>query len=276
MTDTDPGKNPLVSVIIPVYNGERYLPDTIESVIGQTVKDWEIVAVNDGSRDQSLAILEEFAARNPGLIRVISVENGGVSRARNRGVSEAGGTYIAFLDQDDLWTDRKLELQLEQFRSDTSLGISFTNESVIDDKGSVIREHVLTFSDNRNRGYVFEHLVFENFIPISSVMLKKELFTGIGGFDPRYSLAEDYDFLLKAVRKARVDYIDAPMLLYREHGESGTYKKIDQITGEAFSIFDTWKSRDPWLFRRHFIRCCIFRLKFRVLKLKVLLRRNFC
>jgi glycosyltransferase involved in cell wall biosynthesis len=274
MTDTDPDNNPLVSVIIPVYNGERYLPETIESVIGQTVKDWEIVAVNDGSTDQSKAILEEFATRNPGLIRVISVQNGGVSRARNTGVSEARGTYIAFLDQDDLWMPEKLQLQLEQFRSDNTLGISFTNESVIDHNGSMVRENVLTFNGKRNRGYVFEYLVFEDFIPISSVMLKRELFTGIGGFDPRYSLAEDYDFLLKAVRETRVDYIDAPLLLYRQHSGSGTYKKIDQITRESFSVLHSWKAKDPWFFRKHCFHYFLFWLKFKILKLKISLKKG--
>jgi glycosyltransferase involved in cell wall biosynthesis len=273
MTSTQSGNNPLVSVIIPVFNGERYLSETIGSVIGQTVKDWEIVAVNDGSTDQSQAILEEFAARNPGLIRVISVQNGGVSRARNTGVSEARGTYIAFLDQDDLWMPQKLQLQLEQFHSDNTLGISFTNESVIDRHGSIVRENVLVFNGKRDRGYVFEHLVFEDFIPISSVMLKRELFTGIGGFDLKYSLAEDYDFLLKAVREARVDYIDAPLLLYRQHGGSGTYKKIDQITRESFSVLHSWKARDPWFFRKHFFHYFLFWLKFRILKLKVSLKK---
>ncbi len=274
MTTADPGQKPLVSVIIPVYNGERYLSGTIGSVIAQTEKDWEIVAVNDGSTDRSQALLEACAARNPGRIRVISVQNGGVSRARNRGVSEARGTYIAFLDQDDLWSPQKLQLQLEQFRSDTALGISFTNESIIDDKGSVIRQNVFRFNEKRNRGYVFERLIFEVFIPISSVMLTRELFTGIGGFDPGYSLAEDYDFLLKAVRNARVDYIDAPLLLYREHGESGTRKKFDRIICESSLILQSWKSRDPWFFRKHIFHYALFWLRLRFMKLKIMIKNR--
>jgi glycosyltransferase involved in cell wall biosynthesis len=276
MTPKQPNNNPLVSVIIPVYNGERYLSDTIRSVIAQSENNWEIVAVNDGSTDRSLALLEDFAIKFPDRIRVISVNNGGVSRARNTGVTEAKGDYIAFLDQDDLWMPQKLQLQVEQFRSDKNLGISYTNESIIDHAGSVVQEKVLIFKDKINRGFVFEYLVFENFVPISSVMIRKDLFTAIGGFDPQYSLAEDYDFILKAVNIAPVDYIDAPLLLYREHGESGTYKKIDQITKEAFSIFHSWKTRDPWLFRRHFFKCLIFWVKFKVLKLKILMRKNNC
>jgi glycosyltransferase involved in cell wall biosynthesis len=261
-------------VIIPVYNGERYISDTIMSVINQMEKNWEIIAVNDGSTDHSLVILEEFAMKYPDRIRVISVSNGGVSRARNRGVSEARGTYIAFLDQDDLWMPQKLRLQIEQFHSDKNLGISYTNESIIDHTGFVVWEKALTLKSKINRGFVFEHLVFEDFIPISSVMIRREFFTAIGGFDPQYSLAEDYDFLLKAANIASVDFIDAPLLLYREHGESGTYKKIDQLTREAVSIFHVWKSRNPWLFRKHFFKCLIFWVKFKVLKLKILMKRT--
>jgi glycosyltransferase involved in cell wall biosynthesis len=269
MEPTHSGTNPLVSVIIPVYNGERYLTGTLNSVIAQTEPDWEIIAVNDGSSDNSQALLDEAAKRDPDRIRVVSVSNGGVSRARNIGVSAARGTYIAFLDQDDLWLPEKLERQIRQFRSDTTLGISFTNESIIDDSGSVVREKVLTFTGKRNRGYVFGHLVFDNFIAISSVMLTRELFLGIGGFDPRYSLAEDYDFLLKAVKNVPVDYIDEALLLYREHGESGTHTKIDQITRESFSVLHTWISRDPWFFRIHFFHYFLFWFKFRILKWKV-------
>jgi hypothetical protein len=156
---------------------------------------------------------------------------------------------------------QKLELQLAQFRSESSLGISYTNESIIDHQGNLIKKKVLTFQEQKNRGYVFEHLVFDNFIPISSVMIRKELFLLVGEFDPHYHLAEDYDFLLKAVRKYPVDYIDKPLLLYREHRESGTHKKIDAITLESFSILHEWKSRDPSFFQRHFFQYFLFWLK---------------
>jgi len=274
MTELKPHNNPLVSVIIPVYNGEDYLPATLESVISQTERNWEIIAVNDGSPDGSKKILEDFASRNPDQIRVISVTNGGVSRARNTGVSSAHGKFIAFLDQDDLWTPDKLEKQLKQFAQDPDLGISFTNESIIDENGEVLRENVLVLTARKNRGFVFDHLVFENFIPFSSVMMRKNLLTGIGEFDARYALAEDYDLLLKAVKRVRVDYIDESLLLYREHGESGTHRKIDLITKESFEILNTWRSRDPWFFRLHFFNHFLFWLKFKILKLKILAHRS--
>lgn len=274
MTTGAPVRMPKVSIIIPVYNGERYLAETLQSVAAQTEEDWEVIAVNDGSNDGSLAILEEAVRNDPGRVRVITISNGGVSRARNHGVREARGEYIAFLDQDDLWLPEKLHLQLDQFRSDRSLGISYTNESIINSQGILVKERALSLDGRKNRGWVFRYLIFNNFIPVSSIMIKKDVFDTIGGFDTRYALAEDYDFLLKAVRIVPVDFIDKPLVLYREHGESGTHLKIDHITSESFSVLHSWCARDPWFFRIHFLEYLHFWLKFKVLKIKVLLKKR--
>ena len=274
MTDNAQNNYPLISVIIPVYNGEKYISETLESVIAQTEKNWEIIAINDGSTDTSQTILENYLKKIPGRLQVISVENGGVSRARNIGVSAARGIYIAFLDQDDLWAPEKLQRQIYIFFTNKSLGIAFTNESIIDQQGSIIREKALKF-DKKNRGNIFDHLIFDNFIPISSVILEKKLFMAIGGFDPQFSLAEDYDFLLKVTQKVPVDFIDEPLLLYREHGESSTFQKIDRITAESFTILRSWKVKKPQLFRKHFLKYQLFCLKFVILKLKVRIRVLF-
>ena len=270
--ETNLCNNPIVSVIIPVYNGERYLAETIESVISQTAMNWELIAVNDGSTDNSLAILEEYAKKMPDRIKVITVENGGVSRARNIGVAAGRGIYVAFLDQDDLWAPRKLERQMGMFSRDEKTSLSFTNETLIDENGTVTHENILKFG-RHNRGNVFEYLLFDNFIPISSVMLKKELVVKTGGFNPCFSLAEDYDFLLKVAREATVDYIDEPLLQYREHHESGTFTKIDRITAEAFSVIDHWRREKPGIFRKHFLKYLMFRFRFFILRIKVNVKR---
>ena len=274
MTDNAQNNYPLISVIIPVYNGEKYISETLESVIAQTEKNWEIIAINDGSTDTSQTILENYLKKIPGRLQVISVENGGVSRARNIGVSAARGIYIAFLDQDDLWAPEKLQCQINMFFTNKSLGIAFTNESIIDQQGSIIREKALKF-DKKNRGNIFDHLIFDNFIPISSVILEKKLFMAIGGFDPQFSLAEDYDFLLKVTQKVPVDFIDEPLLLYREHGESSTFQKIDRIMAESFTILRSWKVKKPQFFRKHFLKYQLFCLKFVILKIKVRIRQLF-
>lgn len=259
---------PLVSVIIPVYNGEKYLSATIQSVQEQTEQRWEIIAVNDGSTDRSLAVLREIAGKDPSRFTVLSVENGGVSRARNSGIAAARGTYIAFLDQDDLWAIRKLERQIAMLTRDDRIGISFTNEAFIDDSGKMVTEKAIRL-DDRHRGDVFETLVFDNFIPISSVMLKKDLLEKTGGFDPRYHLAEDYEFLLRATQATQVDFIDEPLLLYRQHRDSGSAKKIGRLTAESYAIIDSWRIKKPALFRRHVFKYLVFKAKFLLLKIKV-------
>jgi len=263
---------PLVSVIIPVYNGERYIAETIRSVIAQTESSWEIIVVNDGSKDKSLGILIGLAVEELRL-HVLSVKNGGVSRARNAGVAEARGKYLAFVDQDDLWTPEKLKRQLALFRENPELGIVFTNESIIDNTGAKVKPKVLSLSE-KNRGWVFDEFVFECFMPVSSVMMTRQLFDKVGGFDPQYGLAEDYDFFLKAVRIAPVDYVDEPLLLYREHRQSGTHRKIDLLIDEAFRILHGWQEKDPAFFRKHRFQYFLFWLKFKMLKIKVRMRRE--
>jgi glycosyltransferase involved in cell wall biosynthesis len=271
---TEPDTKPAVSVIIPVYNGERYLAETLDSVIAQTMKDWEIIAVNDGSTDGSAAILAEYAGKEPCRIRPVTVENGGVSRARNEGVDRARGRFIAFIDQDDIWAPEKLERQLAQFARDEALGLSFTNESIIDGQGAVVRTNVICLGKDQ-RGEIFGHLLFENFIPISSVMVKKEIFLDSGGFDPQYALAEDYDWLLKIARSAAIDYVDEPLLRYREHAGSGTHTKIDRINAEAMKIIRYWRRKDPAFFRQHFVEYQRFCLKLKFLKCKICVKKMF-
>lgn len=268
-TDPISSGKPNVSVIIPVYNGERYIAETIESVIAQTEPSWELIAVDDGSPDNSLEVLEQYAKKMPDRIRVITVSNGGVSRARNIGAAAARGTYIAFLDQDDLFAPEKIRRQKEMFERDRSLGISFTNEALIDGDGKVLQENVLKLGPE-HRGSVFETLLFNNFIPISSVIIKKNLFEKTGGFSPKYSLAEDLDFLLRAARDIKVDYIDEPLLRYRVHSGSGTRMRIDRLNAETRSIIAQRMQDNPAYFRKHCGKYLLFQLKLSMLKLKVL------
>ena len=260
MTETTTPLQPLVSVIIPVYNGEKYLKETIESVIAQTEKNWEIIAVNDGSKDGSQEILKEYEKLDSGRIRVISVENGGVSRARNTGADLARGTYLAFLDHDDMWPPHKLEHQMKLFSDAPSLSLSFSNQTHIDEYGKTIKESHLIF-DDRHRGYVFELLIFGNFIPISSVIVKRDLFLRMGGFEPQFAIAEDWDFLLKVTRDFPVDYIDEPLVLYRLHKESATFTNDERSQTEEYIVFDKWKHNGPSVTLKNLLPHLVFKVK---------------
>ena len=262
---------PLISVIIPVYRGERYIRDTIASVARQTWKDWEIIAVNDGSPDDSEKVLAGCQQVLGERLRVITVTNGGVSRARNRGVAQAQGEYIAFLDQDDLWDPHKLERQIDLFARNPSLGVVYSNLSLIDGNGAMIEKKALRLGQ-KHRGAIFPHLLFYNFIPISSVVMRAELFRTIGGFDPAYKLSEDLDLLLRLSRAAGIDYVDEPLLLYRVHA-GNLSRNVDCINEEAERIVALWKEREPAIFRRHPLKYLAFRLNLLWMKCKDLITR---
>jgi len=121
----------LVSIVVPVYNGERFLAEALNSVLNQTYQNWECIIVDDGSSDQSLEIAMEFSKRFPGKFRVLSQANSGQSSARNSGIAEALGEFIAFLDCDDVWHTDKLATQLDAFSLHDNLALSMTSYAIV-------------------------------------------------------------------------------------------------------------------------------------------------
>src|ERR1043165_3045241 len=125
--------NPLVSVIIPVYNGARHLRAALESVFAQTYRSFEVIVVDDGSVDESAIIAQSFPE-----VRYIHQTNCGVAAARNHGIEAARGEFLAFLDQDDLWTPDKLRLQIEYLLSHPEIGYTLTRQKFFLDPGATL------------------------------------------------------------------------------------------------------------------------------------------
>jgi glycosyltransferase involved in cell wall biosynthesis len=116
----------LISIILPVYNTEKYLAESLESILAQTYNNFEIIAVNDGSTDRSIVILKSYQEKHPDKIRVVDLgKNGGIAAARNAGIRIACGRLIAFADSDDIWKPEKLQLQINQLENHPEISISF-------------------------------------------------------------------------------------------------------------------------------------------------------
>lgn len=128
----------LVSVIIPVYNSLPFLKDSIESIIAQTYQEWELIIVDDGSTDGSVELIKQYAERDSRIRLILLGENKGAAIARNRGIQEARGRYIAFNDSDDMWKPHKLERQL-RFMKETGALFSFTAFDKIDENGKFLK-----------------------------------------------------------------------------------------------------------------------------------------
>ena len=233
---------PKVSVIIPVYNAEKFLSETIESVIAQTYTDWEIIAVDDGSTDRSGEILRKYEQRLPSKIHVITQRNSGVSIARNNAIAIAKGDYIAFLDHDDLWLPEKLEKQVDLLDSNKELGLVYSDSYVIDEEGNLRKK---TFFEivRPFRGNIFNELFYDNFIPLLTAIIRKEVVNKVGMFDPKYKIAEEYDLFLKIAEYYPVDFVEQPLAKYRIHDKSVSRNSGVAPISEAFQIVEYWLNK---------------------------------
>ena len=208
------GQQPLVSVIIPVYNGARFLRAALESVFAQTYRPIEVIVVDDGSSDESGVIAESFPEVN-----YIRQENQGVAAARNKGIETARGEFFAFLDQDDLWTPEKLQVQVEHLLNNPELGYTLTQQQYFLEPGVTLpvwfRKELLT---SVHTGWV-----------LGTVVVRRTAFEQVGNFATGYSAANDSDWFFRA-KAAEVPMAVLPDLLLRkrihETNDSGRAKEI--------------------------------------------------
>lgn len=208
--------SPLITVIVPAYNQESYLSEAIESILAQTYSNLEVIIIDDGSQDQTYAICQSYQARDR-RIRTLSQSNRGPSAARNRGILEAKGPYICFLDGDDIMEGSRIEKELLAFERDYRVGIVYSAVRLIDFEGKPLGEiHSPSFLPENFLSYLF----FRNLVPsISTTMIKRQLLLE-HLFDESLRYAEDYDLIVRLAHHTQVAYIDTPLLLYRRHSHN--------------------------------------------------------
>lgn len=206
-----------ISVVIPTYNYGRFVAEAIHSVLGQTVNCLEIIVVDDGSTDETEAVVGSFGDR----VRFIKQQNSGVGVARNRGVAESTGEYIAFLDADDYWHPQKLEKQLEVFEADKEIGLVHCGITNVDTSGVAMDDMV----DGRFGWVASDLLRFQPVIigPGSTSLIKREVFKHIGGYDtdPDLHPSEDWEFSYRVACVAKFGFVREPLVYYRHHGKGG-------------------------------------------------------
>ena len=205
-------RKPLVSVIIPTYNRGWILAEAIDSVLAQDFKEYELIVVDDGSTDNTREILDTYGQD----IVVLRQVNKGVSAARNRGIAEAGGQLVAFLDSDDLWLPRKLSRQVDYFNLNPDTVINQTEEIWM-------RNDVRVNPKERHRkpsGMIFERSLGLCLVSPSAVMIQKTLFDAVGVFDENLPACEDYDLWLRISCRYPVHLIETPLIIKRGgHGD---------------------------------------------------------
>ena len=204
---------PLVSILVPVFNGEAYLRNSIESAREQTIQDIEILILNDASTDRTVEIVQELMVNDSRISLHCNQQNIGVAKTRNYGFTLAKGKYIALLDADDIWAPNKLELQLEQIKK-YSLDVCYTGYSFIDANGSPIGKPYSV-----PEKLTIKRLIAENVVGCSTVLLRKELAAQVQ-MRPKFA-HEDYVFWLELMQNGyKFGGVNKQLVWYRVTKES--------------------------------------------------------
>ena len=207
---------PLVSVVIPTYNMEEHIAETLNSVIAQTLQNWEAIVVDDASTDKTAEIVQDLCVQDPRIRYIRSAENSNLPAVgRNRGIKEAKGSYVAFLDHDDLWEPKKLERQISAMNSDPLIGMVHSHLWVVR-------------NGNRFWGPLYlpapkfsvantTTLAKKNMIQCSSVLIRKSILDEVSGFDesPGLRAVEDYHLWYRVSQKTRIAYVSEIHGTYR-------------------------------------------------------------
>jgi len=213
---------PKVSVIIPTYNRADFICDAIDSVLAQTYKDYEIIVVDDGSTDNTKEVLKKY----DGKIRYFYKENMGVSAARNKGIKEAKGEYIAFLDSDDIWLTNNLETLINAIITSGVFVVTSTVKTID------VHGNILGIKPLLRKGFSIEDKFYNmSYIPPSSVLLRREVFDKAGLFDEAIKAAEDIDMWIRVSANFKVVRIDEPLALCRVHSNNLSKNEKQTIMG---------------------------------------------
>ena len=204
--------SPKVSVIVPTYNRADRLERALNSIVNQTYQDFELIVVDDGSTDKTYQLMKSFPKAQYFYIK----KNSGVSKARNVGLAFAKGELICFLDSDDLWKEKKIQIQSLWLENNKDSQICYTDEIWV-------RNGVRVNPMNRHRKYsgdIFRHCLGLCIVSPSSVMIRAKLFDEIGNFDESLPACEDYDLWLRIASKYAFHFIEEPLIIkYGGHSD---------------------------------------------------------
>ncbi len=200
---------PLISVILPVYNGEKTIRETIESVLAQTLHDFELIVINDGSQDTTVDIVSSIQDQR---IKLFTYPNSGQPASRNRGIVKAIGEYISFIDADDLWTPDKLESQLRALQENSQAAVAYSWTNHIDQSGQFFRPG----PQSNFTGDVYARLLLNDFVGSgSNPLIRRQALAEVGGFDESLSNAHDWDMWLRLAARYHFVVVQSPQILYR-------------------------------------------------------------
>lgn len=241
---------PLVSVIIPAYRSETFIEETIRSVLGQSIDDLEIIVVDDGSPDRQVEIIKELGKEDD-RIRLLCQSNQGVSRARNYGIENATGAFLAFLDADDVWLSSNLQCKLDKLSSG-NFGLVHSDAVLIDENSNSLGRAMTGLE-----GDLLDNLLAwgQTCIPgPSSILVKAEVIAKVGRFDPDLSTSADQDFFFRVARHFKIGRVAEITWQYRIHSNNMS-NNVQAMEQDVLRVFELAKER-KYFNNKSFERAC--------------------
>ena len=228
---------PLVSIVLPFFNGKEFIQETLRSIRDQTFLDYEVVIVDDGSTAKEhssylIAVINELCDPR---FKYCHKENGGLSDARNYGIGQSKGSWIAFIDQDDLWESTKLARQVAVIKENPDTNFIFTDGRFI---GDIKAEMKVAQKNSLKEGVVlgaYDRLLKGNFVICSSILFRKSLANKVGGSNPFFKICPDYEFIIRFAEHTDFYFIEDSLTLYRIHG-ANTVKNQLKMRAETILL----------------------------------------
>lgn len=235
---------PKISVVIITYNREKYLKEAIESVLEQSLRDFELIIIDDASTDRTPEIIKDYSSRDPRVKYFRNEKNLGISKSRNIALKMAQGKYVAVLDSDDLWLDfDKLKKQYNFLEGNLSAGfvLAGTGVVVIDESGRELKRYFNPLTDASIR----REILLRNPIAHSSAMFLKEAVVNLGGYDETLKIGEDYDLWLRIGKRWKFTNLAGYSIKYRAHVSGAWNASLYNGAKVAFQIMKKYQNDYP-------------------------------
>lgn len=242
---------PQVSVIIPSYNSESYINETLDSILAQTFRDFEILVVDDGSTDRTRDIVAAYGA----TVRLITQQNAGVCVARNHGIKQARGQYICLVDHDDYWFPHKLSRQLEKLQQHPDVGVVCSwfqywernSDGHFPEPSSIDLSKYPDVVSEEYSGWIYHQFLLDCFMQTSTATFRREVFERCGAFDESLPFSEDWDLWIRISREYKFLTLARPDTLYRQHAQQGNrlVRPIDYRTRLLSNAVAKWGLQSP-------------------------------
>jgi len=228
-----PSDNPLVSIVIPVYNGEKYVHEAIDSVLAQTYPHIELIVVNDGATDRTPDILNSYKER----ICIINKENGGVATALNAGIQNAKGEYIGWLSHDDLFLPKKIESQIRFLLTHPNFEICYSDYAISGPDGNIIKNVNTAWYP---RDQIIKHMFGGVYIHGSTIFLRKSCFDVVGLFNREYPNTQDVDMWIRLSECYEMGRVPEVLMISRRHAKQGSRNYAYQLACEQSFFSETY------------------------------------